>query len=458
MRDILSQLMVSGPPADTTVPAFVTTLHCALTLLRRYRPKANARLLILPSLVFIVSPWFLSSPLWLAIGVASHVAWFAACEVLLPNAAPGPRSPGAAPAERTARPLHDTASIRQARPASPQPPRPSRDFKPFSVLAVIEETPEIKTFRLGRPEGFAFKAGQFVMVRVSIDGKPLVRCYSITSPPSAPSYLEISVRRQGPVSNFLHEYLSPGMTIDTRGPGGAFVHPEGPRPLVLIAGGIGITPLFSMLRHTLENEPSRRVTLILSSRTAPQMPFLDELRVLARRHPNFHFVPVLSGGSTSNEFFSGRVDAKLLETVVPHLAESDCMICGPVAMIDDVRELVAQLGVPRPRIHFEKFEAAVASAAAAADRAPAVAKTMVTFRGSGRAAPVKPGESILEAAEGVGETIPSLCRVGACGTCRIRVIEGNVTGDFDAIDRADQAEGYVLACVAQPVTSCLVEV
>jgi ferredoxin-NADP reductase len=249
------------------------------------------------------------------------------------------------------------------------------------------------------------------------------------------------------------------MTIDARGPGGAFLHPEETRPLVLVAGGIGITPLISMLRHTLENEPSRPVTLILSSRTLREIPFLDELRVLARRHPNFHFVPVLSGGSTSNEFFSVRVDARLLETVVPHPAESDCMICGPVAMIDDARDLLEQLGVPRPRIHFEKFEAAAASAAAAAtDRMTSAANTTVTFRGSGRAVAVKPGESILDAAEAAGETIPCLCRVGACGTCRIRVVEGKVTGDFDAIDRTDQTEGYVLACVAQAVTSCVVEV
>lgn len=417
-------------PSATAVVAFVTTLHCALALLRNHRSSKSAPLAVVPSFAFAVFPWILSSPLWLLIGMAAHLAWFAGCERFLP-------APVAATPPQRAAPIK----------------RPPKGFRPLQVLATFPETEEIRTFRLQRPEDFSFKPGQFVMVRVQIEGMPVVRCYSITSAPSTTGYLEISVRAQGLVSRHLHLALKPGMTVEVNGPGGAFVYPSGKRPMVLLAGGIGITPLLAMLRHALECEPSRSVTLLLSAKTAAHVPFANELSLFAKRHPQFRLAVTLSAGPRDPRFASGRIDRQLIERVVPHATDAVYMICGPLAMIDEMRRILDALGVPPAQVHFEKFEAAVSHAAASATGAHAT----VTMQPGGRTLRVAEGQTVLEAADAASVSLPSMCRVGVCGTCRVRLLSGDVEGDFDAIDASEQAEGFVLACVARPVTDCVIE-
>lgn len=432
---------LSGEPADTAVLAFVTTLHCALIFLRRYRPRAGGAIVMLPSVVFVVLPWYLSTPMWLAVGFASHIVWFIACERLLPP-------------QKTSAPAAIAKTQPRAPAAAAQPAKGPTGFVSVPVLATVAETEEIRTFRMKRPPGFTFQPGQFAMVKVQIDAKPIVRCYSIVSAPAETGFIEIAVRNQGLVSNHLHSTLRPGVTIDVRGPGGAFVLPAGGRPVVLIAGGIGITPLLCMLRHSLATDPSRQVTLLLSAKTAAHVPFLDELRLQDRRHPSFRFVIALSRGSDDPAFYSGRIDKRLIETVVEHVRDSVYMMCGPLAMIDDTKQLLESMGVPSGQIHFEKFETAVSSAAAAGS---ASAQPKITLKRSGHIVKVSAGQTILDAAEGAGASLPSMCRVGVCGTCRTRLLSGEVEGDFDALDAADQAEGCILPCVARPVSDCAID-
>jgi ferredoxin-NADP reductase len=121
---------------------------------------------------------------------------------------------------------------------------------------------------MARPDGFSFKAGQFLSVRFSIDGKAVSRCYSVSSAPESTGYLEISVTRQGLVSGMLHATVRPGSLLDVIHPAGAFVYPaDDHRPITLIAGGVGITPLMSMLRHAVQADPTRPMTLLYSVRT-----------------------------------------------------------------------------------------------------------------------------------------------------------------------------------------------
>jgi NADH oxidoreductase Hcr len=222
-------------------------------------------------------------------------------------------------------------------------------------------------------------------------------------------------------------------------------------PIVLLAGGIGITPLLSMARHAVTAEPSRPVSLLLSARTAEQVPFADELRVLARRHPQFGLAIALSGGTADPAFHSGRIDRALIERMVPSPREAVYMLCGPHAMIEEMRRLLEEIGVPAHQVHFEKFETAATLAAAAAG------PVTVTLRKRSKSVKVREGETILEAVEGAGETLPSLCRVGVCGTCRLRLLEGKVEGDFEALDLSDREDGFILACVGRPLSDCVVE-
>jgi ferredoxin-NADP reductase len=333
------------------------------------------------------------------------------------------------------------------------------------VLSVNDETPTIRTFRIARPDGFDFTAGQFLPVRVRAEGREHVRCYSISSSPGSTGYLEISVRRIGLVSGALHATLRPGSMLAIKHPAGAFTYPAGEdRPLVFIAGGVGITPLMSMARHAVATEPMRPATLLYSIRTEEDFAFRDEIRFLDRRHPQFRAFVAVSEGQAGPGFFPGMLNESLFQTTVPDIAHTTCMVCGPPPMRDAMTGMLLGLGVPRPQIHYEIFEAAKAAAGSqpeAAEAAPASSRRGAThearFTQSGTSERVSETQTLLEAAESCGAAIPSLCRAGVCGTCRTRVTEGDIDCASQMLDEQDRREGFVLPCVSRLKSDCVVE-
>ena len=445
-------------PASSAVVAFVTTIHLALVLLRQHRSARRLAQtpILLPSLFLTVAPWLLPAPAWLAAGLLVHITWFILCERLLAPAVP-------AAATVAARPVPVAASASSAA----RPPAPG-GFVAAPVLAVIDETSDIRTFRLLRPEGFTFLPGQFLNVRVKVDGKPLVRCYSISSAPESSGYLEISVKRQGLVSNLLHSTLRPGSVLSIKGAGGRFVYPDGDdRPLVLVGGGVGITPLMSMLRHAVAADPARPVTLLFSSRTVAEIPFRDELATLRSRHPQVELCLRASRDVAAPGIGAGRLDEVCLRRHVPEIANSVFMICGPLPMIDAMKALLPRLGARPDDVRAEAFEAAVAASRERDDLAPVIpiaagahagAGFSITLAVSKRTLPAGRGQSLLDACEAGGvDSIPSSCRAGMCMTCRTRLVGGEVECSSDSLDAEDRAAGYVLPCVAWPKSDCVLE-
>jgi ferredoxin-NADP reductase len=439
--------------ASSPVLAFATTVHLALASLRNHRRPATGPVssLAVISVLLAALPWLFPHAAGLLAGFAVHAIWFAVCERWAPPAmrpTPAPSSPAAlAP-----------ISIPSDVTSRTKP----RGFVQTPVLGVFDETSDVRTFRFARPEGFDFQPGQFVTIRVRADGVDLVRCYSISSAPHASGYLEISVKRQGQVSSALHATLSAGSTVWLGAPAGSFVYPHADdRPLLLLAGGIGITPLLSMIRHAVATEPTRPVVLLYAARTPEALAFRSELTALARRHPQVRLVMAVSSGLTSSDLYPGRIDEVLVRAVIPAVRDAVAMICGPQPMIDAMRTLLQSMGVPSNQIRFERFEAAVAAAAGRVGDAPkrdgvASAHQMRCSR-SGKAVAVRVGQSILEAAEAAGVPIDSLCRAGVCGTCRTRVLEGDVDCESTTLDASDRQNGFVLACVSRVLTDCTVE-
>jgi ferredoxin-NADP reductase len=346
-------------------------------------------------------------------------------------------------------------------------PAKPNNFVQVPILEVLDETHDIRTFRMARPEGFEFQAGQFLTVRVRSDGQEHVRCYSISSAPEARGHMEISVKRLGSVSGTLHAMVRPGSFLSVRAPGGAFIYPAGDdRPIVLIAGGVGITPLMAMIRHAVHTEPTRPVTLLYSVRTESDIAFLDELRVLDRRHSQFRAVIAISDVEvTSQGLFPGRITAEFILGAVPDVSHARCFICGPPPMLDVVTDLLQSVGVPRGQIHFEIFNPAIAASAGAparerpapAPEAAAAADFEVRFVNSGVSTRVGAGQTLLEAAEGCNANIPSLCRVGVCGTCRTRVASGDAECASQMLGDQDRADGFILPCVTHIHSDCVVE-
>ena len=445
-------MWLSSSPLPSSLLALSTTVHLALAALRNHRqvgPGAISVLAIL-SLAFVSTPWMFPSVAGLGIGLGLHAVWFLACEQFA--------APSVAKAA-TARP----APVRPPVPPPRSAPVRPAGFTAVPVLAVLEEAPDIRTFRFGRPDGFDFTAGQFLAVRVRIDARDHVRCYSISSAPEARGYLEISVKRQGLVSNMLHATVRAGTQVHLKAPAGAFRYPSADdRPLALIAGGVGITPLISMLRHAVQTEPQRSVTLVYSAQTEDQLAFRDEIRLLARRHPQVKVFLAASRGSGLSDVYPGRIDDALLNAAIPDAAHTIAMICGPQPMIDRMRELLLARGMPPAQVRSEAFEAAVAVAASTADgklsaSASGESGHDVTCERSRRTVRVATGQSLLEAAEAAGIAIESLCRSGVCGTCRTRVVSGEMRCASSMLDDADRQNGFVLACVSHPHTNCVIE-
>ena len=225
------------------------------------------------------------------------------------------------------------------------------------VIATFDQTRDIRTFRLARPRGFDFQAGQFLTVTVRINARRMIRRYSISSAPESTDHLEISVKRQGTVSSALHATVGVGSLLPVEPPAGRFVYPTGdPRHLMLIAGGIGCTPLMSMLRHAVVRDPGRPVTLLYSVRTVNDIAFRSELALLRRRHAHVRVGVTLTREDRRPGLLAGRIDEALLRRAAPEPANTLFYVCGPVPMIDEMKRVLLGLGVPASQIRWEVFE------------------------------------------------------------------------------------------------------
>lgn len=369
-------------------------------------------------------------------------------------------------------------------PASPEPGHWSGRL---SVAQVFQETPDVKTFRLMAPDGgpvpFNYLPGQFLTLRVAPDGRPVQRSYTMASSPSQRAYVEITVKReaQGLVSRYLHDHVKPGDALETAAPWGSFTFTgREADSIVLIGGGVGITPLMSVVRYLTDRAWEGDVYLLYCCRTLRDFVFREELERLQCRHPNLHIVATTTrADGTALTGPRGRLTKELIARSVPDITARRVHLCGPPPMMAAVQALLAELGVPREQIKTEVFGPArgpagpttarpggqthaAPAAAEDGDRAGTDAKreagtavrggrpATVIFARSGKTAPLPPGGTVLDAAEAVGVEIPTSCRAGTCGTCKVRLHSGTVTMEVaDGLTPEDKARGFVLACQAR---------
>jgi ferredoxin-NADP reductase len=416
--------------APSSILALVTTVHVTLVLLRLRGNRTGGWAMALPSFALSAAAWLLPTAPWLLAGVAADAAWFVLCERL---------------------------TARRAR-VSERDDGWEHRFVPLRVLAARDECTTIRTLRLSRPPGFEFRSGQFLTLQVDVGGRAHVRCYSISSSPDA-NYLEISVRRQGLVSGLLHATVGVGSEVMARRPAGRFVYPsDTDRPLVLVAGGIGITPLISMVRHAVSADRDRPLTLFYSVRQPGDVAFRDELVDLQRAHPRLRVVMTLTGSLPLPEGFRrGRIDPRMVAEMVSEPEGAVYMICGPLPMLESARELLARIGVPGEHVRFEAFEAA-AAAGAKVPGGDYAGTGRLTLNRSHCQVEVSAGETLLDAAEKASAgAIPSVCRSGVCGTCRTRLLDGRARCTSEALASDERERGYVLPCVTWADGDCVLE-
>jgi ferredoxin-NADP reductase len=315
----------------------------------------------------------------------------------------------------------------------------------------------VKTFRFKDPSGgpipFAYLPGQFLTLHIAPRGIATRRSYTIASTPSWQDRIEITVKRedQGLVSRWLHDELRVGDEVEIEGPGGTFVFrgTEAER-VVLIGGGVGITPMMSVVRYLTETRWPGRVHLILGFRAPRDYLFREELVQLQARNANLSVTVTMSHPQA--EPWSGpvgRIDAALLASTVPDLAAHRVHVCGPPPMMDAVKAVLVALRVPEAQIKTEAFGTVKRNPTAQGARSTEVAGN-VFFQASELAAPVPTGATILDAADSSGVFIDNACRSGTCASCRVKLLSGRVRMAVeDALTREDKADGYILACQAE---------
>jgi glycine betaine catabolism B len=343
---------------------------------------------------------------------------------------------------------------------------------PLTCTAVEQVTHDVMTFHLTTPgsRALVFEPGQYVTVTVEVDGAPVSRCYSITSPATATTGLSITVKRvpRGPVSNWLHDNLVPGAQVQVNGPLGAFGSTRTPgRPEVYLTAGSGITPLMCMARTLVESDTAAGrdadVVLVHHARTPADIIFRRELEQLGDLHPGIRVVVVCEEpGDEEWRGSQGRISGDLLTDVVPDLALRDVLICGPAGYMRAARDIVADLGVDPARVDEESYDFVTLTDQAPLDPSnqhlAAATTHTVEFRRTGRTITCAETTVILDAASEAGLTHPSSCRSGMCGTCKTAMLSGSVDMNHaGGIRPREVADHKILPCCSTPTSDIVLD-
>ena len=340
-----------------------------------------------------------------------------------------------------------------------------REFHRLRVAAVerLCEDAVAITFEVPPALGgvYAFRAGQSLTVRRPGDAADERRSYSICAATGEPPRIGVREVPGGIVSRWLVRDLKPGDEVEVAPPSGSFT-PDldaGGRH-VLIAAGSGITPVLSITASLLRR-PDTNIALLYGNRRADTVMFAEELADLKDEHPSrMELAHVLSREAREVELFTGRLDAAKLRTLLPLLIDvpdvDHWWLCGPFGMVVDATEVHGEHGVRPDRIHRELFWVdEMPPDVVREEQRPDGASSEVTVVLDGRSTTVSvaAGDTVLESAQRSRPDLPFACKGGVCGTCRARLVEGEVRMRRNfALEPAELAAGFVLTCQSTPVS------
>ncbi|WP_321904313.1 hybrid-cluster NAD(P)-dependent oxidoreductase [Paraburkholderia tropica] len=373
----------------------------------------------------------------------------------------------------------DPTDSRVTRPAfwGTLPERWTSDVEETLVCChVRQETHDVKSFFLRSPQGrtFSFEPGQFVTLELEIDGESVNRCYTISSSPARPHTISITVKRVpgGKVSNWLHDNLQPGATLRVLGPAGDFTcarHPA--NKFLFLSAGSGVTPLMSMSRAHHDLAEDRDIVFTHSARTPDDIIFARELELIASSHAHFRtaFVCERVGARTDWHGVTGFLSLPLLKLIAPDFMEREIFCCGPAPYMQAVRNLLDEAGYAREHYHEESFSFETLTAdepdtqthelAQAATQTFADATTYtITFAKSRREIACNSQQTVLEAARQAGVRLASSCAQGMCGTCKVKLVSGQVEMKHSGgIRQREIDQGMALLCCSKPLSDLVVD-
>lgn len=402
--------------------------------------------------------------------------------------------------------------------------------KQVKCVQIINETVDVKTFTFVSepPVKFDYQPGQFITLNLNIDRKSIKRSYSISSTPSRPYSLEITVKRvpaprdepstpPGLVSNWLHDNMKVGSQIEINAPLGKFTNFANPSAkLLLISAGSGITPMMSMSRWICDTVSKVDIVFLHSARSPEDIIFRQELEMMTSRYPNFKLAITVTRPVPGQAWYgyTGRINETILPAIASDYQDRTVYVCGPNPFMEATKELLQKISFPMENYYEESFGGAkkkkkpatsiptadntsiisplasqpvspslpevsatsivnnlANNSTPSASRAtvsvpisspisvpspspkPVSSSPVVILAKSGQEIACDGEEYILDVAEGEGASLPFGCRMGACGACKVKKIEGEVIYDDDV----DCEDDYILTCVARPVGRVAIE-
>ncbi len=337
--------------------------------------------------------------------------------------------------------------------------------QPMVVRRVLPVTHDVVTVVLEptRAGALRFAPGQYVVLSAEVDGRRVERCYTISSPPTRPHLLTVTVKRMphGELSPWLHTALRVGATLDVRGPLGVFSVVDHPAPRqLLLSAGSGLTPTLSTLRTMADLADDTDVVVVHCARTLQDLPCRAELEALAAQLPGLGVHWVVEHDRAGRwRGPVGRIGAELLQALVPDAADREVFTCGPPAYMAAARAALLGVGADPSRCHEESF--VLAESAAPAETLPAgsdAAQLTVRFQRSGVEVRCERRTTVLAAAREAGLTLPSSCESGLCGTCTSTLLSGEVDMRHQGGIRPRQvAEHKFLPCCSTPTSDLVVD-
>lgn len=343
----------------------------------------------------------------------------------------------------------------------------SSEQQTLTCCRVVDETHDVKSFGFRTDDGMPvrFEPGQFLTVSANVQGQSVERCYTVSSPPTRPYLLSITVKRVpgGVMSNWLHDNMKPGSQLRAYGPSGTFTSTvsSAAKSLYLSAGS-GVTPLMSMTRASIDLGLDRDIVFVHSARTPADIVFRDELHRLAKLSARLRLFFVCEGVGDEQDWAgaTGRLSLPLLSSWIPDYADREVFTCGPAGYMSAVRDLLREGGHDPARYHQESFDitADVAPEPTAPDSNVRQETFTVKLSRSPKTFTMNASETVLAAAKKAGVAIASSCSQGICGTCKTKVLEGTVDMHHNGgIRDREVQKGFRLLCCSRPTSDLLLE-
>ncbi len=357
-----------------------------------------------------------------------------------------------------------------------KPETTNTHYHELTVKKIIQETKDSISLVFEQPASgkLKYKSGQFLTLITTVQGKEVRRSYSLCSSPFVDDDLVVMVKRvdNGLMSNWLPDNLKVGQKVKVLEPMGNFTTEyvkDRKRHLIMFAGGSGITPMMSILKSTITQEPDSICSLIYANRDIDSVIFKNELDQWQTKYEGrVHVIHILDNAPMNWQGYSGLLNKEMLVKLferVPSwgLDKTTYLMCGPEGMMKNVETLLAELHIPKENVFKESFVSGIIDKDKKEEKKAATAsgntahEVTIRYDGQEYKFVVEPNRTILETALDQGIDLPYSCQSGLCTACRGRALSGQVKLDEEeGLSQSERAEGYVLTCVGHPITDDVV--